>query len=227
MKTMKRRFQKLAQKVGSPLSSSGRENGGEIRLCFGGAFMFIGVGLVRVYYSQHLARIEILWVADTIRPLALAIWLIVPTPHALSKLFACGPHIANQRESWEHEPRGAIKRGLIGSIIPSFCHQPSSPVSGPLAQLKLHLAHPPTVTAPTHPRAGPFNADKRPKPTMLHQPRFPLTADEGIEREPPVSPFGPPLAKTPATDCLFRSTSSISFPTRLQSLPAAQPGTVA
>lgn len=60
MKTMKRRFQKLAQKVGSPLSSSGRENGGEILLCFGGAFMFIGVGLVRVYYSQHLARIEIL-----------------------------------------------------------------------------------------------------------------------------------------------------------------------
>lgn len=62
---------------------------------------------------------------------------------------------------------------LIGSIISSFCHsfcQLFFPVSGPLAQLKLHPAHPPTDSI-TGPRAGPslaVNAGKSPKPSRLY-----------------------------------------------------------
>lgn len=146
-KTWKEDSRSWHKKLGLPPSAWEGKTRGKVVLRVWGVIMFFGVGLVWVYCSQHLARIEMMWVADTIRPLALAILLIVPTPHALSKLFACGPHIANQRESWEHEPRGAIKCGLVGSIILSFCHswhQPFPPVNGPLAQLKLHLAHPPT-----------------------------------------------------------------------------------
>lgn len=142
-------------------------------------------------------------------------------------------HTLQIREDPENvNNRGTIKPRVIGSIIPSFCrsfYQLLSPVSGPLAQLKLHLAHPPTdnATARPHPPTPPT-----PVLGAHHAPSAKISSNYrlGDTERATASPFRPPLARAPATDCSFKTIRLHflpSFPTGLPSLLAACPATAA